>query len=28
MRANTVKSHTARGLAALRAEMQEELVWT
>ncbi|WP_431959183.1 SigE family RNA polymerase sigma factor [Actinacidiphila sp. bgisy160] len=26
MRVNTVKSHTARGLAALRAEMQEELV--
>ncbi|MGW1407433.1 SigE family RNA polymerase sigma factor [Streptomyces sp. NPDC002403] len=26
MRENTVKSHTARGLAALRAEMAEELV--
>ncbi|MFB7272984.1 SigE family RNA polymerase sigma factor [Streptomyces sp. NPDC056244] len=26
MRANTVKSHTARGLAALRAEMREEFV--
>ncbi|GGS88980.1 SigE family RNA polymerase sigma factor [Streptomyces chromofuscus] len=27
MRVNTVKSHAARGLAALRAEMREEMAW-